>query len=145
VLDSPNREALVQVEILTLCDAAADYNAKLSLLGAFDTITSPSFPTTHQQCSIALRIRFSRIEEGPHTIRIHVVDDDGELVMPNIEGHLGVSFVDHSETASVNVILGIQTLPLAKPGTYAVNLAVDGKQEASVPLYVRQGGESGAV
>ena len=135
----------MQVEILTLCDAAADYQGRLSLLGAFDTINATTFPATHPHCSIALRIRFHRIEDGPHSIRIHVVDDDGALIMPNLEGQIGVSFVDDSETASVNFILGIQGLPLAKPGTYAVNLAVDGKQEASVPLYIKESAQDGAV
>ncbi|HEX4562317.1 MAG TPA: hypothetical protein VH113_10840 [Gemmatimonadales bacterium] len=135
----------MQVEILTLCDAAADYQGRLSLLGAFDTIMSASFPATHPQCNIALRVRFHRIEEGSHSIRIHVVDDDGALIMPNLEGQVGVTFVDNSETASVNFILGIQGLPLAKPGTYAVNLAVDGKQEASVPLYIKEAAHDGAA
>lgn len=135
----------MQVEILTLCDAAADYQGRLSLLGAFDTITAASFPATHPHCHIALRIRFNRIEEGSHSIRIHVVDDDGSLIMPNMEGQIGVGFIDGTETASVNFILGIQGLPLAKPGTYAVNLAVDNKQEATVPLYVREAPHDGAV
>lgn len=135
----------MQVEILTLCDAAADYQGRLSLLGAFDTITATTFPAKHPQCSIALRIRFQRIEEGSHSIRIHVVDDDGELIMPNLEGQIGVTFIDNTETASVNFLLGIQGLPLARPGTYAINLAVDGKQEASVPLYVRESTQDGAA
>jgi len=128
----------MQVEILTLCDSAADYEGRLSLLGAFDTIMAASFPATHHQCAIALRLRFNRIEEGSHSIRIHFVDDDGAFIMPNLEAQLGVTFVDNSETASVNFIFGIEGLPLAQPGTYAVNLGLDGKQEASVPLYVRQ-------
>lgn len=133
----------MQVEILTLCDAAADYQGRLSLLGAFDTITAASFPATHPHCHIALRIRFNRIEDGSHSIRIHVVDDDGSLIMPNLEGQVGVEFMDDTPSASVNFILGIQGLPLAKPGTYAVNLAVDGKQEATVPLYVREAEQDG--
>lgn len=127
----------MQVEILTLCDAAADYHNKLSLLGAFDTITAPTFPTTHPQCAIALRLRFTRIEEGTHALRIHVVDGDGTLIMPSLDGQLSVALGPESDTASVNFILGIQSLPLPHPGDYAVNLAVNGRQEASVPLYVR--------
>lgn len=81
----------MQLEILTLCDAAADYQNKLSLLGAFDTVTAPSFPATHPQCAIALRLRFTRIEEGTHSLRIHVVDQDGALIMPSLDGQLSVT------------------------------------------------------
>jgi hypothetical protein len=134
----------MRVEILTLCDAATDSQNKLSMLGAFDTITAPAFPVTHPHCAIALRLRFTRIEEGEHAIRIHVVDEDGELIMPSLDGRLSVELGPGNETASVNFILGIQELPLDRPGTYAVTLAVDGREEASVPLYVKQVASAGA-
>lgn len=134
----------MQLEILTLCDAAADYQNKLSLLGAFDTVTAPAFPAAHPQCAIAMRLRFTRIEEGSHALRIHVVDQDGALIMPSLDGQLSVTLGPVNETASVNFILGIQGLPLNQPGTYAVNLAIDGREEASVPLYVRLSGPEGS-
>ncbi len=57
----------MDIQIAILCDAATDNNGKLNILGTFDTIYSAQLPATHPQCSIALRMTFSKGEEGPRT------------------------------------------------------------------------------
>ena len=128
----------MQVEILSLCDAATDYQGRLCILGAFDAIHARVFPATHPQCALALRLRFTQIEVGDHSIRLHLVNDDGGLVLPPIDAKLTIALNPGFDSASANMILAIQGLVLIAPGDYAVNLAVDGKQEASIPLYVRK-------
>jgi hypothetical protein len=128
----------MQVEILALCDSANDYQGRLCLLGAFDIIQARTFPATHSHCAIALRLRFTRIENGSHSVRLHFVNDDGQLILPPLEAQLGVSCSDETGSASTNLVLGVQSLPLEKPGDFAINLAVDGRQVASIPLFVRQ-------
>ena len=127
----------MQVEILALCDAASDYQGRLCLLGAFDVIHAKAFPATHPHCAIALRLRFARIEDGNHVVRLHFVDDDGNLILPPLEGQMTVACAESTNSASTNLILGVQGLQLNAPGDYAVNLAVDGREVASIPLYVR--------
>jgi hypothetical protein len=64
--------------VATLCDSAADYNGKLCVLGAFDTIFAKTLPVVHPQCAIALRICF-RPEDGPVLrFRISLIDGDGK-------------------------------------------------------------------
>jgi len=128
----------MQVEILSLCDAATDYQGRLCVLGAFDTIFARTFPATHPQCAIALRLRFNQIEVGDHSVRLHLVNADGQLILPSLDGKMTVALNPGFDSASMNLILGIQSLQLPSPGDYAANLAVDGKQEASIPLYVRK-------
>jgi hypothetical protein len=127
----------MQVEILALCDAASDYQGRLCLLGAFDVIHAINFPATHPHCAIALRLRFARIENGNHTVRLHFVDDDGNMILPPLDGQITIACSDTVDSASTNLILGVQGLQLSRPGDYAINLAVDGRQVASIPLYVR--------
>lgn len=127
----------MQVEILALCDAASDYQGRLCLLGAFDVIHAINFPATHPHCAIALRLRFSRIEEGKHTVRLHFADEDGKLILPPLEGQIEIAFSESVDSASTNLILAVQGLQLSRPGEYAINLAVDGRQAATIPLYVR--------
>ena len=128
----------MQVEILALCDAATDYQGRLCVLGAIDTIFARAFPATHPQCAIALRLRFTQIEVGDHSVRLHLVNDDGQLVLPPLEGKMAIALNPGFDSASANLVLAIHGLQLQSPGDYAVNLAVDGKQEASIPLYVRK-------
>jgi hypothetical protein len=66
------------------------------------------------------------------------VNADGQLILPSLDGKMTVALNPGFDSASMNLILGIQSLQLPSPGDYAANLAVDGKQEASIPLYVRK-------
>lgn len=60
----------MEVEIFALCDAATDYGGRLNLLGTFEQIRTKQFPAAHPHFAVALRIRFERIEEGDHPVRI---------------------------------------------------------------------------
>jgi hypothetical protein len=128
----------MNVDVLALCDAATDQQGKLNILGAFDTIFAKEVPWMHPQCSVALRLRFQRIEEGKHKIRIHLVDEDGNLIIPSLDADLQVKLPANQDSASVNMVLNLQRLKLEHYGTYAANLAVDGRQEGSIPLYVKE-------
>jgi len=128
----------MHVEIFTLCDAAADYQGRLSILGVFDTIFAPQLPAAHPQCAVALRIRFSRVEAGRHRLTLHIVDDDANMVIPPLQGEFEIQLKPNDRQATANLVLNLQGLQLLKYGEYAVNLAIDGREEASVPFFVRQ-------
>lgn len=120
-----------------LCDAAADYNGKLSVLGTFDTIYTSQMPATHPQCSIAIRMTFSKVEEGAHKVKLNFVDEDGKPVMPPIEMPIEVAVPDETIFLSRNFIVNIQKLKFEKEGLYSIDIAVDGRQEGSIPLLVK--------
>jgi len=127
----------VNIDIFTLCDAAADYNGRLNILGVFDTIFTPQVPATHPFCAVAVRIRFTPIERGQHRLTLHIVDDDGNLVIPSLEGPFNVEIPNNAPMAAANLVLNLGMLRLPKIGEYAINLAIDGRQEASLPFFVR--------
>jgi len=128
----------MKVEVLTLCDAATDSHGKLNVLGSFDTILAPQTPVTHPAGSIAVRVRFERIEEGPHAIRLTFADEDGKYVLPPMDGSVTVRFRPEDTTTVANLILNMQQVKLEQFGEYTIDLAIDGRQEGSIPLYVRQ-------
>ena len=128
----------MDIEIFTLCDAAADYQGRLNILGVFDTIFAPHLPARHPFCSVALRMRFQMSERGQHRLTLHIVDDDGNLVVPPVEGAFGVEMPGNSQIASANLVLNLGQLQFNNYGEYAVNLAIDGRQEASLPFWVRE-------
>lgn len=128
----------MKVEIFTLCDAATDSNGKLNILGSFDTLFASQEPIMHPACAIALKIRFSKIESGQHGIKMSFVDIDGKKIMPDIEGSLGVEIKPGDETGTANLVMNIQGLKLLKFGKYCVDLAIDGREEGSLPLYVKK-------
>jgi len=121
-----------------LCDAAADYNGKLSVLGAFDTLFSEALPATHAQCSVALRIVFDRSEEGLHQLRLSFVNEDGQPIMRAMEIPMDVVFQDDSTFLSRNFVVNIQQLKLEQEGLYSVDAALDERPFANIPLLVKR-------
>lgn len=129
----------MKVEMFALCDAATDCGGKLNILGAFDTISAREVPVVHPQCAVALRLRFSQIEQGSHKMRLNFVDEDGNMVISPLDASVQVNFAqsDAPRSSSINMVLNIQRLKLEEYGEYAIDLAVDGRQEVSLPLFVR--------
>jgi hypothetical protein len=127
----------MKVEIFTLCDAATtDAAGKLNILGSFDRMNAKEAPVTHPQCALALKLRFERLEEGPKRIRIAFVDSDGASVMPTLDAATQVQFRSNDSSVTTSLVLVIQQLKLPKFGEYSIDLAVDDRHEASIPLFV---------
>ena len=128
----------MDIQVAVLCDAATDYKGKLNLLGTFNSIFTRDLPANYPQCSIVLRVVFKLVEEGSHKLRINFVDEDGKFVMPSIELPFEVKMPENDSFAYRNFILNIQRLKFEKFGQHAVDIAIDGRQEASIPLEVKQ-------
>ena len=128
----------MNVQIFTLCDAATlDAAGKLNILGSFDRLSGAAEPIMHMHCALALKLRFERVEEGQKKLRLAFVDSDGTAVMPPIDGMAEVRFQDNDSSSTVSLALGIQQLKLPKFGEYSIDLAIDGRHEASIPLFVK--------
>ena len=125
------------LEIFAICDAATVSGGKLNILGAFDSIYSAEAPIVHSQCALAVRLRFSRIEEGQHQIKVQLIDEDGKIVWPGLDGKIGVRFSGDDDSAVTNFIVNMQQLKFERFGTYSMNLALDGRHESSLPLVVK--------
>jgi hypothetical protein len=131
--------AHVKVEIFTLCDAAtADSGGKLNILGSFDRINANSIPVTHPLCALAIKLRFERLEEGQKRIQISFVDSDGTAVMPKLDAATNVAFPPGEHSVTACLVLQIQQMKLPNFGEYSIDLAIDGRHEASIPLFVKQ-------
>ena len=128
----------MEIQVAALCDAATDYEGKLCLLGAFDTIWRPgaSRPCI-PQCSVALRLVFRKEEEGAHMVRVFFVDEDGHSIVPPMETQFDVQLPEDFYFSTRNLILNLQQLPLAKAGLYSIDVSVDSRQVISIPLQVR--------
>jgi hypothetical protein len=131
----------MKVEIFTLCDAAtADSGGKLNILGSFDRLNANTTPVTHPLCALAIKLRFERLEEGQKRISISFVDSDGKAVMPMLDAGSQVTFPPGESSVTACIVLQIQQMKLPNFGEYSIDLAVDGRHEASIPLFVKQAG-----
>src|SRR3990172_5313162 len=128
----------MEIEVFALCDAAADYQGRLSILGIFNTILAANLPALHPQCSVALRIRFSKVEEGKHNLTLHIVDNDGNMIIPPLNGEFGIQLAGSDQHGAINLVLNLQGLPFTRYSEYAVNLAIDNHELGSLPFWVKQ-------
>lgn len=127
----------MEIQVAVICDSASDYQGKLCVLGTFDTIMAGSAPVTHPHCAVALRVVFKKDEEGPHQLRLNIIDADGHEIVPAIQGELHVRVPDGVYFISANMVINIQQLQFKEPGMYAIDVVLDGRQIASLPLQVR--------
>ena len=128
----------MNIEAFLLCDAATDQQGKLNVLGAFDTIWTKKLPAIHPACSVVTRIRFAKIEDGNHSVKIQIIDQDGRNIGPKLEGNISVKTAPNIDSSVANLILNIQRLEFKQYEKYITDLAIDGDIKASLPLYVKE-------
>ena len=129
----------MEVDFAFLADSADAINGKIYVMGgAFDTIWAASMPLVYPQFAIALRVRFDSIESGEHKVNVNFVDMDGKHILPSANGVIKVSLPQGQRSFSANSILNIQMLKIEKHGEFSIDLTIDGKHEASLPLFIVQ-------
>jgi len=128
----------MEVQVAALCDFAADYGGKLCVTGVFDTIVAPTFPIKHAHCAIALRILFRDEDRGRHMLKFSLIDEDGHNLLPKLDGEMNVVLPDNLFFLSTNVCFNLQGIEFKKPGQYSIDIAMDDKMIARIPLQVVQ-------
>ena len=127
----------MQLQLASLCDSAADYQGKLCVLGAFDTICAQQFPVVHPQCSLALRLLFEPEDRGRHDMTIVLKDESGGEVMPSFAPVIDVSFPSgFVPFVTRNLVLNLQRLRFEKPSVYRFHITLDGSEIINIPLRV---------
>ena len=117
---------------------ATQQQGKLNVLGAFDNIFVKKMPAKHPTCAVAARIRFEKIEEGNHPIRINIIDGDGNSIGPKLDGNIPVRIGNNVDSTVVNLVLNIQGLDFKTYGKYRIDLAIDGQIKGELPFHIRE-------
>ncbi|MFQ5686074.1 MAG: hypothetical protein ACE5GV_05380 [Candidatus Scalindua sp.] len=126
----------MNIQVAVLCDSATEYQNRLCILGIFDTIRTRKLPATKPQCSIALQILWTKIEEGPHTIKTKFMDDDGNPTLKPVNSSVEVLIPPTSSFVTTNHILNIQQLKFTRTGNYLIVINIDGKMLTEIQLQV---------
>lgn len=127
----------MKIELFALADYAADQAGKLTIVGVFDTLFGRTLPIVHDAVSIVVKLRFEKIEEGTKRIRLNLTDADGKLILPSIDLPIEVRMKDDQHTSTSQIVAKIGGLKIERPGEYSFDLAIDGRHEASIPLFVK--------
>ena len=132
----------MDIQVAVLCDSATDYRGKLCMLGTFDTIVTPSLPSVHPHCSIAIRVVFRDSDEGNHKFKVRMINEDGKNILPNIEPEIKVKLPDNVFFYSRNLIFNLQQIKFEQAGLYSIDVLIDDQMSARIPLQVVLGKKS---
>ena len=129
----------MQIEIFTLCDAATkDGSGKLNIFGTFNIITTKQVPIKYPPCSLAIKLRFEKIEEGNKTMKINFIDTNGKPILPTHDQTFIVRTLPEEPTANISLVVLIPQIKLKNFGEYSINIAIDDCPVGSTLFYVRK-------
>lgn len=125
----------MEIEIFTLCDYATDNAGKLTIVGTFDNITTPSLPVM-QQLGIAIRLRFSGNQAGNHAMELKITDPNKGAI-GNINGNLNVAPPAEPLTyTSINMALNLG-IEIKTKGVYKIEFHLDNEFQSGLSFLVR--------
>jgi hypothetical protein len=131
----------MDIQIAALCDHSADYNGKLVVTGAFDTLAARALPVVHPNCALALRFCFTQEDAGRHKLSINIIDEDGKSLdsqnMP-IEPEFEVQLPPNVPFLTRNLIMNLQGLRFPNAGIFSVDIGCDGELLMRLPLRIVQ-------
>ncbi|MBR4801417.1 MAG: hypothetical protein IK041_01250 [Bacteroidales bacterium] len=114
----------IEVNILTLCDYAQEYNGRLMITGAFNSLVLSRFPFTYPE--IALVARFSVPSSGEHIIEFGIKEVSGKYTLMEKQS---IKMISTGELRSpyANLIIKGNNVIIPEPGKYQVLFKVDGQ------------------
>ncbi len=134
----------MEVDFAFFADAAEVVNGKLYVLsGAVDTINAPEFPFVHPRIALATRLILSPGELGrDHMLEITVMDEDGKRMglasgKINVQRSAGLPMGWRQGILSVFNFVNAR---FERPGTYSVDIMVNGSTLKSLPLRLASSG-----
>jgi hypothetical protein len=115
-----------------LCDdVRQELGGKFSLMGLFEGISAPTFPVTHPRFAIWNEWSGGR---GDFTARIRLLAPDRKTVISESESRFSL----HSEGQRHRDISIRFNTVFSAPGTYWLEMSLNGEQIALLPLPVQQ-------
>lgn len=133
--------SIMDIQIATLCDFAADYNGKLVISGTFDTLAARAVPVVHPACALAMRFCFTPEDAGRHKLSINIINEDGESLDPNnmpIEPEFEVALPKNVPFLTRNIVMNLQGLRFPESGIYSIDIGCDGEILVRLPLRIVQ-------
>lgn len=128
----------MEVALALLADAAnTTRDGKLNVLGIFDAIRAPKFPSTHPSLVLVLRLQASPTDTADtHALDVRFIDEDGAQLL-KIDAQVKLpALAQPGQPRRFTHPIQINGLRFKQPGNFAFEIRVNGQLAASVPLAV---------
>ena len=121
-------------------EANLSQEGKLNILGAFDRITAPSFPTVHPKMVFVVRIDASYGDGGQRTpIRVRLMDEDGGVLF-EAGGELQAPAVQPGDVATTYQLFALAGVAFPNPGRFQFVVELGDNPPHETGLSVTKGG-----
>ncbi len=124
---------------------AADYasvdvaSGKLNILGAFTRISAKQFPVVHHRMAVVVKLAADDPTEttDPRKFDLILADADGTELL-QLSNWVSIPRDPLGNRLDANVILELNRLEFAHPGTYEFSVVIDGEKIGDTAIYVVQ-------
>ncbi len=126
----------MKLDFAFICDYA-EVTGKINAMGiGFDTIHAPQVPWTHPLLFLVMQTRATVAEVGEKKLEVHLIDDDGQAVIPPLKGKFTVPKPDSGVETIGRVSLALRNVSFPRYGAYSLRVALDGHEVHSMKLTV---------
>ena len=127
----------MRIAFALFADAAnLSQEGKLNVLGVFDAVQVGSLPTVHPRAHLVARIVGARADAGAHVLTLTWRSPSGETIWTS-NGELRIEAPPAGVEQMDLPFIAALDLPLDRPGTFALIIAIGNVEMANVPLQVR--------
>lgn len=127
----------MNLEFAFLCDTAQESGGKIHALGiGFDTIGTQQVPVVHPMLTVVAQVRYTMAEAGQKSLAIRLIDADGRNVVNPIDGTIAFPDPSGRPASIARLIIALGGVNFTSFGDYAVHIAINGTEIASLPLSV---------
>lgn len=129
----------MQVDYAFLCDYADTSGNKVNALGiGFDVVYSSQMPFKHRQFYLVVQLRANVTEAGQKQAGIHLIDQDGNSVIPKITGGVNIPKTPGKTYTTGRFIMGFGNVQFKNYGSYSVRFTMQGIEQVNIPFEVRK-------
>lgn len=128
---------MLKISLAVLADAAnISKEGKLNLTGIFNNINAVNFPASHPWMVLVFLLEGDRSDAiSEHKLKIDMIDEDGNLVIPSIEGAIKFTVGPQGDIYAPQ-ILQLANIQFKKSGRHEFKIIINGEVRASVPINV---------
>lgn len=128
----------MKMNLAVLADyASVTSEGKLVIAGVFNVITAPSLPWVQPTMTLVFTLNVTSDEEGIHRVSVRSFDPDGHEFARPLDAQMEAQNVDFLDGASLNFLLGLNSLTFAKLGRHRFDVFVDDEYIDSIAFVVK--------
>jgi hypothetical protein len=129
----------MHISFALFADAAnLSQEGKLNILGVFDAVQVSSFPTVHPRANLVLRVKGKRADAGQHSVTLRWLNPEGTELWSST-GELNIAVPPNGVQEMDVPLIAAVDLPLDRPGSYTLAIALDDAPRGDITLQARAG------